>query len=245
MFETCSASSPTSSTKADAVLAGVFTDHGYLRGISLGELGTLMEMTIHASMHLRWASPPAGRRPEPGPTQGHTIDAIWDDPRYDFLGDTYSSHVHPVFWSLHGWIDDRIEDWKIANAVWGNEFWKGTWAGPWPGAAPLPTPGPPAAADAPPPAGGEQPAEDPLQAEADTEPVSPPTMNMPAADPAPQPPPAHAMPRHGESGAGAASAPTPPEHQHADPAALEAVVTIIGRCGIFHSGYEAALSRPT
>jgi hypothetical protein len=107
----------------------MFTDPGYLRRISLGTLGSLIEHTIHASMHTRWSAPPGGARPDPGPAEGHTIDAQWDDPRYDFLDDTYSSHVNPAFWSLHGWVDDRVEDWKLANGVYGNAFWKGTWVG--------------------------------------------------------------------------------------------------------------------
>ncbi|MFF8840286.1 hypothetical protein [Streptomyces sp. NPDC015130] len=36
---------------------------------------------------------------------------------YDDLNDTFSSHVHPVFWRLHGWVDDRIEDWYAAHAA--------------------------------------------------------------------------------------------------------------------------------
>jgi hypothetical protein len=35
---------------------------------------------------------------------------------------------------LHGWINDRIEDWKEANAVFGpDQFWKGRWVGKMPG----------------------------------------------------------------------------------------------------------------
>jgi len=217
----------------------LFTDHGFLRGISLGELGTLMESTIHASMHIRWSSPPTGRRPEPGPAEGHTIDPRWDDPRYDFLGDTYSSHVHPVFWSLHGWIDDRIEDWKIANGVYGNEFWKGMWTGPWPGEAPLQAPGRPAA---------DAPAPQPSPA-SDAQPAADLPVPAPAPEPASQP---SASPHgHGVSGHGGTServpgmAPSAPEQHHADPAQLEEVVTIIGRCGIFHAGYASVLTPPT
>lgn len=110
----------------------MFTDPAFLRGITLGRLGVLIEQSVHAAMHMRWASAPAGARPEPSPTEGHTIEERWDDPRYDFLGDTYSSHVNPVFWSLHGWVDDRIEDWKAANGVYGNNFWKGRWVGKMP-----------------------------------------------------------------------------------------------------------------
>ena len=44
------------------------------------------------------------------------ISPKWDDPRYDSLFEFYSSHVHPFFWRLHGWVDDRIEDWFEAHA---------------------------------------------------------------------------------------------------------------------------------
>lgn len=217
----------------------LFRDHGFLRGITLGELGTLMELSVHASMHLRWASAPAGRRPEPGPTEGDTIASHWDDPRYDFLGDTYSSHVHPVFWSLHGWIDDRIEDWKVANGVYGNNFWKGTWAGPWPGETPAPPPDPVAVA---PPATAAEPVAG--ETAPDPAPESPPTP-VPAAQPASQ----HgAMAGHAASAsagsAPSAAAPMALAH-HGDPGALEEAVKVIGRCGIFHRGYGPTAAHHT
>ena len=97
-------------------------------------------MTIHNTMHMRWAAASGSARPDPlqatgdvDPTKGEMIDLKWDDPRYDFLGDTYSSHVSPIFWKLHGWIDDRVTRWKLANGVFGDNFWKGTWVGKMPG----------------------------------------------------------------------------------------------------------------
>lgn len=112
----------------------LFTNPGFLREVSLGELGVLIELTIHNVMHLRWASPPGSSLPYPDdPTQVEaTIPAEWDDPRYDFLTETYSSHVNPIFWKLHGWIDDRVENWKVANGVFGDDFWRGTWLGKMP-----------------------------------------------------------------------------------------------------------------
>ncbi len=69
-------------------------------------------------MHIRWSAAP--RDP-----QTHTLLQLgrpsydfsekWDDPRYDWLGEFYSSHVNPIFWRLHGWIDDRIENWFAAH----------------------------------------------------------------------------------------------------------------------------------
>jgi len=106
-----------------------YTDPGYLSSVTLGQLGSDIEFTIHNDMHMRWATPSAvGYRPTTVLTQ--SIKAQWDAPAYDYLGDTYSSHVNPVFWKLHGWVDDRIEDWKRANGVAGEIQWRGTWLGP-------------------------------------------------------------------------------------------------------------------
>jgi hypothetical protein len=106
-----------------------YTSPDYLRGVTLGQLGSDIEFTIHNDMHMRWAAPsPVGYRPPTAITL--QIDGQWDAPAYDYLGDTYSSHVNPIFWKLHGWIDERVEDWKRANGVAGEVVWKGTWVGP-------------------------------------------------------------------------------------------------------------------
>jgi hypothetical protein len=107
-----------------------YTDSNFLSGITLGELGSRLEFSIHNVMHVRWASRPIPReRPLIDATSADTIDTVFDDPSYNFLADTYSSHVNPIFWKLHGWIDDRIEDWKNANGVTGDIQWTGTWMG--------------------------------------------------------------------------------------------------------------------
>jgi hypothetical protein len=112
------------------------TDLNWLRGRSLGEVGARIEFTIHNRMHMRWCSNPGDIRPDIDPARPGDIDGRWDAAAYDWLGDTYSSHVHPWFWKIHGWVDARIEDWKRANGVIGPIAWKGTWVG-----QPLPEPG--------------------------------------------------------------------------------------------------------
>lgn len=112
------------------------TNPDWLRGKSLGEVGARIEFTIHNRMHMRWCSNPGDIRPDTGGVQANEIDVRWDTPAYDWLGDTYASHVHPCFWKIHGWVDARIEDWKQANDVTGPLEWKGTWVG-----KPLPGPG--------------------------------------------------------------------------------------------------------
>jgi hypothetical protein len=107
----------------------LYTDPDYLRSVTLGRLGSDIEFTIHSDMHMRWAAPsPVCYRPITTVADG--IGEQWDAPAYDYLGDTYSSHVNPIFWKLHGWVDDRVEDWKRANGVEGEPEWKGTWGGP-------------------------------------------------------------------------------------------------------------------
>jgi hypothetical protein len=190
----------------------LFTNPAFLRSVSLGTLGSLIEWSIHSSMHMRWASSPAGFRPEPGPAEGHTIDPLWDDSRYDYLGDTYASHVNPVFWSLHGWVDDRIEDWKLANGVYGNNFWKGTWVGKMPDEG---------AHDAQPqmmaPSGAMQGHEHPAAGQ----PAARRTARKDASEPG-----------------GVLTA----RHVHPPVSELEKLVTIIGKCGVFDAGYTRSLS---
>ncbi|KAA2283558.1 Tat pathway signal protein [Candidatus Nitrosocosmicus sp. SS] len=109
-----------------------FTDPNYLAGVDLSMLGADIEFSIHNAMHGRWATVPAmGVRPgaQDDPLHPELISTQWDNPEYDYLGDTYSSHVNPIFWKLHGWIDDRINDWKKAHGITGEIQWKGTWVG--------------------------------------------------------------------------------------------------------------------
>jgi hypothetical protein len=93
-----------------------FKEPSYLSALSLGALGNLLEFTIHNQMHMRWSS--VSRDPStnaPAIRSDFDFDLKWDDPKYDYLGEFYSSHVNPIFWRLHGWVDDRIEDWFNAH----------------------------------------------------------------------------------------------------------------------------------
>jgi hypothetical protein len=95
-----------------------YTDPAYLSRITLGELGARMEFTIHNWMHMRWASvprDPSTGRAVPEGRAALDFDPKWLRPEYDYLGETFSSHVNPVFWRLHGWVDDRIDDWFNAH----------------------------------------------------------------------------------------------------------------------------------
>ncbi|QDV89654.1 hypothetical protein RAS2_07260 [Phycisphaerae bacterium RAS2] len=105
-----------------------FDDQSYLRGITLDLLGTEIEYGIHAAMHTRFgAFCEIGYRPS---SAGGVIivDPKWDDPAYDSLFDPYSSHVHPWFWKIHGWVDSRITAWEQANGK--HAIWQNVWMGP-------------------------------------------------------------------------------------------------------------------
>jgi hypothetical protein len=101
-----------------------FKNPTVLRGLSLGELGAAIEFSIHNYMHIRWSAapwPPGAQTvlsPQGRPEKD--LRPAWDDPRYDWLNDTYSSHVNPIFWRLHLWVDDRIHDWAEAHRAAGN-----------------------------------------------------------------------------------------------------------------------------
>jgi hypothetical protein len=88
-----------------------------VKGMTLGEYGEAIESTIHNNMHMRFMNPNDLEIP------GDPLDPEWekkysklfDDPAYDYLGGTYSSHVNPVFFKVHGWVDDRIQTWLEAH----------------------------------------------------------------------------------------------------------------------------------
>ncbi|HEX8532903.1 MAG TPA: hypothetical protein VF662_01935 [Allosphingosinicella sp.] len=95
-----------------------FKNAAYLSGLSLGALGSILEFTVHNDMHMRWSSAPrdpASGDVVPDGRSATDFDPRWSHPGYDFLGEFYSSHVNPVFWRLHGWVDDRIDDWFAAH----------------------------------------------------------------------------------------------------------------------------------
>ena len=106
-----------------------FRDPAYLKSVTLGQLGSDIEFTIHNAAHMRWAAPSAVGYRLPTAVSGE-IDARWDSPAYDYMGDTYSSHVNPIFWKLHGWISDRVEGWKRAHVIADDFEWRCTWVGP-------------------------------------------------------------------------------------------------------------------
>lgn|GEM_PF-1672267 len=81
----------------------------------LSSLGVALELTIHNALHSRWSG--AMNRMRPASDDPITRSAstafgwMWDDPNYDHLSDSYGAHVNPLFWRIHGWVDDRIEEW--------------------------------------------------------------------------------------------------------------------------------------
>jgi len=100
----------------------------YLRSLTLGEFGTLLEYELHTFFHVRFSAyNPIGYRIQSLHPTLH-IDTKWDDPEYDYLADFYSAHVNPTFWKIHGWIERKIEHWAIANGYTATTVpWTSTW----------------------------------------------------------------------------------------------------------------------
>lgn len=78
------------------------------RGMSLDYLGRRIENGIHDWMHIHWSAEPWFKA-----EKGQHID----DVRNDWLASPYASHVNVRFWKIHGWINDRVNDWAHANGV--------------------------------------------------------------------------------------------------------------------------------
>lgn len=95
-----------------------YRDPRYLARLTLGQFGSEVELGLHDWLHMRWASvprDPSNGAPVPFARDPADFSARWYEPENDFLGDPFSSHVNPVFWHFHGWIDDRLEDWFRAH----------------------------------------------------------------------------------------------------------------------------------
>ena len=86
-----------------------------LKGMTLDQLGTAIEWSIHGWMHIRWSGKPKN-------------DAFSSDISNDWLFLPWSSHVNKHFWKLHGWIDNRIGKWETATGEQADLT--GAWAGP-------------------------------------------------------------------------------------------------------------------
>lgn len=122
-----------------------FTDPVFLRSVRLGRLGAMIDYYLLDPFRRRWAAAPGAMRPAVEPVDASGIGTEWDDPRYAFLSDHYAMAVNPTFWRFAGWVEDRVEEWKYANGVFGDDFWTGTWVGTLPAevtarSIPAPTP---------------------------------------------------------------------------------------------------------
>ncbi|WP_073173257.1 twin-arginine translocation signal domain-containing protein [Pseudomonas asturiensis] len=95
-----------------------YRDPRFLSTLTLGQFGSQVELELHDWLHMRWASvarDPANGQPVPMARRSDDFAERWFGPENDFLADPFSSHVNPVFWMFHGWIDDRIDDWFRAH----------------------------------------------------------------------------------------------------------------------------------
>lgn len=94
---------------------GTAIEYGIAGTVTIDALGRKIEYGIHAAMHDRFGDySTVGLRPNHRDLPV-SVDHDWNDVQYDSLLDFYSAHLNPLFWKIHGWIDDRIKDWEDAN----------------------------------------------------------------------------------------------------------------------------------
>lgn len=96
----------------------LYEDPAHLGRLTLGEFGSQIELGMHDWLHIRWATvtrDPNNGMPRFWDRKTTDFSPRWFLPENDYLGEPFSSHVNPVFWMFHGWIDDRIEDWFRAH----------------------------------------------------------------------------------------------------------------------------------
>ncbi|WP_162560745.1 hypothetical protein [Methylobacterium durans] len=94
-----------------------FKNPAHLATPSLDARGALIEFVVHNAMRPWWRhvvelgpARPHDRSAGPLGRPDHEPRGKWLLPACDFLGEFFSSHVKPVFWRLHGWVDQRIDD---------------------------------------------------------------------------------------------------------------------------------------
>lgn len=98
-----------------------FMNPGFLQSHTLSEVGYLLEFSIHNNLHMRWSDPTDfGGDYSPVNAQVTTLDALlaptqFDSTQFHSLANPYSSALSPVFWKLHGWVDNVIVAWLRAN----------------------------------------------------------------------------------------------------------------------------------
>ncbi len=119
-------------------------DEKWVKTQSLSEYGLWLEANLHNNMHMTWAHPTQWYTSyEPSMeeimSQPNKYPAF-NHPSNNSLAGTYTSHVNPNFYRLHGYVDARIQTWlkahdfdKIAEICPAYDSkcyqWKRTWDG--------------------------------------------------------------------------------------------------------------------
>jgi len=103
-----------------------------LINVTLGEFGAILEYELHTDFHVRFSAYSAlGYRLQNYAHPTAYIDTYWDNEEYQFLADFYSAHVNPTFWKIHGWVENMIGNWSVANGLANglDVTWSSYWIG--------------------------------------------------------------------------------------------------------------------
>lgn len=91
-----------------------------LSRMSLGQLGTELEWTLHNGLHDRFSRPRSEIMLVNAANPWTMKDFLspqhpWNQSSYQHLGDPYASASNPIFWLIHSYVDQWIDRWLKAN----------------------------------------------------------------------------------------------------------------------------------
>ena len=118
-----SAKDPAETKRNEDLVDSKYSQDAWLKDVkTLDDLGREFETGIHGWMHMHWAT-------EHGPKNAMACGDT-NAKGCDWLGTPYTAHVNPVFWKLHGWIEERAQRWAELHKVDLDKACDGAFAGP-------------------------------------------------------------------------------------------------------------------
>ncbi len=94
-------------------------DPKFVEKMSLSEYGSWLESYLHNTMHMTWAHPTqwyASYNPDFQDIMSNPAKyPAFVHPSNNSLAGTFTSHVNPFFYRLHGYIEERLQTWLDAH----------------------------------------------------------------------------------------------------------------------------------
>jgi hypothetical protein len=98
-----------------------FLSKKFLQGKPLDYVGEELRKSLHNKMHVYWAGEMPAQYEKCALDEERMMESALvtsspcDDPNFDYLGLTDSSQVNPIFYKLHGLVEQVMVEWALAN----------------------------------------------------------------------------------------------------------------------------------